>query len=135
MLPISTSYITDSTFTGRIKLDLLPILCIKSIYKSEVIGKYSGTCIHFPDLAPSYHLTRDLNTGAIERSDFEKRYLMEIKDVNIPEFVRRIEYLGNISGARGIIIYGYGKDTNRCHRTTLANILTSLGYRETINEL
>lgn len=127
MIPIHTSYVTNTTFGDRIKLDLLPIFCIKSIYKSETIGKYSGTCIHFPDLAPSYKLSQDLRNGSVQRPEFEKSYLLEIGKIDIPEFVNKIQYLGKISGAKGIILYGYGKDTNYCHRTTLAGLLCNLG--------
>ena len=52
-LQIKTSYVSPLTLKVLPENGYLPIFIIRSIYNSDLIGKYSGTAVHMKELSPS----------------------------------------------------------------------------------
>lgn len=129
-LEIKTSFVSPVTLQIFIENSYLPVFIIRNIGNSSLIGKYSGTAVHMKNLAPSAELFRSKRDGHISLQEFEKRYIIEMADTNLAEVVRKLEYLAEISGARGIVLLGYGTQDKVCHRSILANLLNESGLLE-----
>lgn len=129
-LEIKTSFVSPITLQVFIEHGYLPIFIIRNIGNSTLIGKYSGTAVHFKNLAPSTELFRAKRDSLIPQEEFTKRYIIEMSEVNFPEIIRKLEYLKEISGSRGIVLLGYGSDDKICHRSALAGILNESGLLE-----
>lgn len=126
-LRIYTSFVSPLTLPMFIKNELLPIFIVRNISNSSLIGKYSRTKIHYRNLAPStdlFRLRRDLK---ITNEKYQKRYVIEIADLDLEYVIREWELLAKCAGAKGIVLLGYGSDDMTCHRSTLRAILNSSG--------
>ncbi len=134
---VHTSFISPWTWkTLVIEGNYLPILAIRNIKNSNVIGHLSDTSVHFKELSPSNELFRLKRNSEIDITEFQKRYLIELADVNIPSVIDRFIQLHEVSGARGIVIFGYGSNDEVCHRSVLSSLLNSTGlFRDRITEL
>lgn len=134
---VHTSFISPWTWkTLVIEGNYLPILAIRNIKNSNVIGHLSDTSVHFKELSPSNELFRLKRNSEIDITEFQKRYLIELADVNIPSVIDRFIQLYEVSGARGIVIFGYGSNDEVCHRSVLSSLLNSTGlFRDRITEL
>lgn len=130
-LKIYTSFVSPWTFPIIVEKNLLPILVVRNISNSEVVGKYSGSAIHFRDLAPSTELYRHKRDGLITNDEYQKRYALEMSHVNLEKTIRTWELLRECSGADGIVILGYGSREENCHRGTLSLLLNESGLLET----
>lgn len=129
-IKIHTSFVSPVTLDLFIKNNYLPIFIIRSIGNSELIGKYSGTAVHFKQLSPSPELFRAKRDSIIDYTEFSKRYIIELSSINFQELIDKLQYLANLSGAQGIVLLGYGSDNTKCHRSILADLLNSTGYLE-----
>ena len=58
---------------------------------------------------------------------YQKRYAIEISDVDLESLIREWELLAECAGAKGIVLLGYGSNDLSCHRGTLRAILNSSG--------
>lgn len=134
---VHTSFISPWTWkTLVIEGNYLPILVIRNIKNSNVIGHLSDTSVHFKELSPSNELFRLKRNSEIDITEFQKRYLIELANVNIPSVIDRFIQLHEVSGARGIVIFGYGSNDEVCHRSVLSSLLNSTGlFRDRITEL
>jgi uncharacterized protein YeaO (DUF488 family) len=110
-----------------IKSDLLPIFIIRNISNSTLIGPYSGTKIHCKILAPSTELFKRKRNTEITIDEFKKLYALEIAEVNLEQILHEWELLAECSGAKGIVILGFGSMDEICHRSVLRSILNSSG--------
>ena len=126
-LQIKTSFVSPVTLKIFTENGYLPIFVIRNISNSELIGKYSGTAVHFKELSPSTELFRDKRDGVIDFTEFTKRYIIEMSNVNFVGIVDKLNYLSELSGARGVILMGYGSDDKKCHRSILSNLINSMG--------
>lgn len=126
-LRIYTSFVSPLTLPQFTASDYLPIFIIRNIGNSVLIGKYSGTKIHCRELAPSTELFRLRRDKFITNEEYQKRYAKEIFEVDLEKIIKDWELLVECSGARGIILLGYGSDDSLCHRSTLRDILNSSG--------
>ena len=81
-------------------------------------------------MAPSNELYRSKRDGIIDFNEFEKRYIIEISNVNLQSIITKLEYLAKLSGAKGIVLLGYGSDNKVCHRSILASLLNNSGLLE-----
>lgn len=129
-LKIYTSFVSPVTLDTYIKSGYLPIFIIRNIGNSELIGKYSGTAIHFKILSPSTELYRQKRDKKITNEEFQKRYALEISAVNLEEQIRSWEILAKCAGAKGIVLLGYGSNDSICHRSTLRSLLNNSGLLE-----
>lgn len=127
---VYTGFVSPLTFKEFTKNDLLPIICIRNISSSSVIGHLSGTPVHFKELAPSSELFRKKRDKLITIDEFKKLYAIEISEVDIPEIVGKFDLLVQMSGAKGIVLLGYGSKKDECHRSVLADILNNSGLLE-----
>ncbi len=125
-LQIKTSFVSPVTLKVFTENGYLPIFIIRNISNSELIGKYSGTAVHFKDLAPSTELFRAKRDGVIDLTEFSKRYIIEMSSVNFVDVINKLNYLAELSKARGIILMGYGSDDRVCHRSILSNLINSM---------
>lgn len=126
-LEIYTSYVSEENLETVIKkLSMLPIFILRSIKNSELIGKYSGTLIHFRNLSPSSPLFQAYRDGLIDFTEYTKRYLIELSEnIKLYEVIGRLESLCNISGASGVVLFAYGQDPEVSHRKILSNLINS----------
>lgn len=129
-LEIKTSFVSPITLKIFSEQGYLPIFIIRNIKPSELIGKYSDTSIHFKNLAPSNELFRAKRDSIIDFEEFSKRYIIEISEINLQKIIERLEYLVKLSGARGVVLLGYGSDNKICHRSILASLLNESGLLE-----
>ena len=129
-LHIYTSYVSPMTLDVFVKNNILPIFIIRSIHNSQLIGKYSDTLIHFKDLAPSGELYRARRDGLIGDLEFNKKYVIEMSEINFQDIIKRLDYLASLCGADSVVLLGYGMDYERCHRKLLAELLNASGLLE-----
>lgn len=129
-LKIYTSFVSPLTMDVYVKSGYLPIFIIRNIGNSELIGKYSGTAVHFKILSPSTELYRLKRDNQITNEEFQKRYALEISAVNLEEQIKNWEMLAKCSGAKGIVLLGYGSNDKICHRSTLRSLLNNSGLLE-----
>lgn len=135
-LNIYTSYVSPATLRAIVDNDLLPIFIVRSIYNSQLIGRWSDTAIHFKILAPSDKLYQNKRDGKISELDFKKYYVIEMSKVNFQDIIKKLDNLANLSGAKGVVLMGYGSAYNSCHRKLLSELLNGSGLLEnTIKEL
>ena len=134
---VHTSFISPWTWKNLVSEgNYLPILAIRNIKHSEVIGHLNDTAVHFKELAPSNELFRAKRNGEIDIVEFQKRYLIELSGVSFNKIVDKMIQLYNVSGAKGLIIFGYGSNDEVCHRSVLASLLNTTGlFRDRITEL
>lgn len=126
-LKIYTSFVSPLTLPEFISKELLPIFIIRNISNSSLIGKYSDTPIHVKELSPSNELFREKRDRRITQEEFEKRYAIEISEVNLEKQLQKLEQLAQCSGAKGIVLLGYGSNYENCHRRVLSDILNNSG--------
>lgn len=129
-LIIKTSFVSPITLKFFIEKNYLPIIIIRNIKNSELIGKYSDTSIHFKDLAPSDKLFQDKRDSLINFDEFSKKYIIEISKINLRKIINKFEYLSQISGSTGIVLLGYGSNNKNCHRSILAGLLNDSNLLE-----
>ena len=134
---IYTSFVSPWTWKHLVQEgNYLPILAIRNIKNSNVVGYLSDTAVHFKELSPSNSLYQAKRDKKINLEDFHKKYLIELSNVSIESIYDRFKQLVNVSGADGIIIFGYGSDSKSCHRSTLASVLNLSGlFKKEITEL
>jgi len=130
-IKIHTSFVSPVTLDLFIRNNYLPIFIIRSIGNSELIGRFSGTAVHFKQLSPSAELFRAKRDLMIDFTEFSKRYIIELSsNIDFQEIIEKLEYLANLSNARGVVLLGYGSDNTKCHRSILAELFNSSGYLE-----
>lgn len=126
-LKIYTSFVSPKNLTDIIEDNLLPIFILRNIKKSELIGKYSDTAIHFKDLAPSDRLYQIRRDRKISREEYEKRYIIELSEQpNFQNIIRKLEKLVELCDADGVVLLDYGSGNNESHRNILSNLLNNL---------
>ncbi len=135
-LKIYTSYVSPMTLRAIVDNNLLPVFVIRSIYNSQLIGRWSDTAIHFKNLAPSDKLFQNRRDGLITELEFKKYYVIEMSRVNFQETIKKLDNLAQLSGANGVVLMGYGSSYESCHRKLLSELLNGSGLLEnTIKEL
>ena len=135
-LKIYTSYVSPMTLRAIVDNNLLPVFVIRSIYNSQLIGRWSDTAIHFKNLAPSDKLFQNRRDGLITELEFKKYYVIEMSRVNFQEAIKKLDNLAQLSGANGVVLMGYGSSYESCHRKLLSELLNGSGLLEnTIKEL
>ena len=127
-LKIYTSFVSPMTLKMVISNNLLPVFILRSIHNSELIGKWSGSAVHLPELSPSVELFRAKRDGLIGKEEFDKKYVIEISRINLVKTLKTLETLVKVSGAAGVVLMGYGSDKDLCHRGTLINIFNDSGF-------
>lgn len=130
-LLIRTGCVNPQTMDALPKAGWLPIFILRTIYNSNLIGKYTGTPVHMFWLAPhpeTYHLWRD---GKVNWETYSRMYENEIlKGVRFESLIERLEILASAAGAKGVVLMGYEQDVRRCHRSVLSRLLNSSGILE-----
>lgn len=136
-LKVYTSFVSPVTLELFKEKNLLPVFIIRKIQNSELIGMYEGTSIHLKELSPSNELFRKKRDKEVTLEEFAKEYILEISQtVDFNNIIKRLNTLAELSGADGIVMLGYGSDSNLCHRSVLAEILNSLGvFKNKVTEL
>lgn len=130
-LKLNTSFVSPATLEKFKSNDILPIFIIRNIEVSELIGQYSGTPVHFRELSPSNELFRQKRDKVVGLDEFKKLYAIEITGrVDLKKIINKLESLAELSGAKSIVLLGYGSDYNSCHRSALAKLLNESGLLE-----
>lgn len=125
-LIIYTSFVSKENLEIAIKeYNLLPIFILRSIKNSELIGKYSGSPIHFRNLSPSSPLYQAYRDGLIDFTEYSKHFIIELSNIKMYEIIGRLESLCDISSASGVVLMGYGEDPNISHRKVLSDFINS----------
>ena len=134
---VYTSFVSPWTWKHLVlEGNYLPIFAIRNIKNSNVIGHLSDTAVHFKELSPSNSLYQAKRDNKISLEDFQKRYLIELSNISVESIVERFKQLFDVSGAKGLIIFGYGSNSETCHRSILASMLNLSGlFRNNIEEL
>lgn len=130
-LKINTSFVSPLTLEKFKASNILPIFIIRNIDRSDLIGRYSGSPVHFKELSPSSELFRRKRDKTISIEEFKKLYVIEITGkVDLKKIIDRLESLAELSGARSVVLLGYGSDYDSCHRSVLAKLLSESGLLE-----
>lgn len=130
-LKINTSFVSPATLERFRSNNILPIFIVRNIENSELIRQYSGSPVHLKELSPSNELFRKKRDKALSIDEFKKLYAIEITErVDLKRVVDKLESLVELSGARSIVLLGYGSDYDSCHRSVLAKILNGSGLLE-----
>ena len=74
-------------------------------------------------LAPTRELLADFNSGAIEWSEFSKRFLLEMSERQ--ESIDAIQALRERSAREVVTLLCWCRDENRCHRSLLRDLLAT----------
>lgn len=131
-LNLYTSFVSPMTLDATVKANILPVFIIRSIHNSQLIGQYSDTAIHFKQLAPSTELFRARRDGLITFLEFQKKYVIEMSEINFQDTTKRLDYLASLCNASGVVLMGYGSDYNLCHRKILSELLNSSDLLENV---
>lgn len=130
-LKINTSFVSPVTLEKFRSNNILPIFIVRNIDNSKLIGQYSGSPVHLKELSPSNELFRKKRDNAVSIDEFKKLYAIEITErVDLKKVIDKLESLAELSGARSIVLLGYGSDYNSCHRSVLAKLLNESGLLE-----
>ena len=130
-LKINTSFVSPATLERFRSNNILPIFIVRNIKNSELIGQYSGSPVHLKELSPSNELFRKKRDKAVSIDEFKKLYAIEITErVDLKRIIDKLESLVELSGARSVVLLGYGSDYDSCHRSVLAKILNGSGLLE-----
>lgn len=130
-LKINTSFVSPATLERFRSNNILPIFIVRNIENSELIGQYSGSPVHLKELSPSNELFRKKRDKALSIDEFKKLYAIEITErVDLKKIIDKLESLVELSGARSVVLLGYGSDYESCHRSVLAKILNGSGLLE-----
>lgn len=130
-LKINTSFVSPATLERFRSNNILPIFIVRNIENSELIGQYSGSPVHLKELSPSNELFRKKRDKVVSIEEFKKLYAIEITErVDLKKIIDKLESLVELSGARSIVLLGYGSDYDSCHRSVLAKILNGSGLLE-----
>lgn len=130
-LKINTSFVSPATLERFRSNNILPIFIVRNIENSELIGQYSGSPVHLKELSPSNELFRKKRDKALSIDEFKKLYAIEITErVDLKKVIDKLESLVELSGARSVVLLGYGSDYDSCHRSVLAKILNGSGLLE-----
>lgn len=130
-LKINTSFVSPATLERFRSNNILPIFIVRNIENSELIGQYSGSSVHLKELSPSNELFRKKRDKALSIDEFKKLYAIEITErVDLKRIIDKLESLVELSGARSVVLLGYGSDYDSCHRSVLAKILNGSGLLE-----
>ena len=130
-LKINTSFVSPATLERFRSNNILPIFIVRNIENSELIGQYSGSPVHLKELSPSNELFRKKRDKTVSIDEFKKLYAIEITErVDLKRIIDKLESLVELSGARSIVLLGYGSDYDSCHRSVLAKILNGSGLLE-----
>ena len=130
-LKINTSFVSPATLERFRCNNILPIFIVRNIENSELIGQYSGSPVHLKELSPSNELFRKKRDKALSIDEFKKLYAIEITErVDLKRIIDKLESLVELSGARSVVLLGYGSDYDSCHRSVLAKILNGSGLLE-----
>ena len=74
-----------------------------------------------------YVLSNEKHSLSLTNEEYQKRYAIEISDIDLESLIREWELLAECAGAKGIVLLGYGSNDLSCHRGTLRAILNSSG--------
>lgn len=130
-LKINTSFVSPATLERFMSNNILPIFIVRNIENSELIGQYSGSPVHLKELSPSNELFRKKRDKVLSIDEFKKLYAIEITErVDLKKIIDKLESLVELSGARSVVLLGYGSDYDSCHRSVLAKILNGSGLLE-----
>ena len=130
-LKINTSFVSPATLERFRSNNTLPIFIVRNIENSELIGQYSGSPVHLKELSPSNELFRKKRDKALSIDEFKKLFAIEITErVDLKRVIDKLESLVELSGARSVVLLGYGSDYDSCHRSVLAKILNGSGLLE-----
>jgi len=130
-LKINTSFVSPATLERFRSNNILPIFIVRNIENSELIGQYSGSPVHLKELSPSNELFRKKRDKALSIDEFKKLYAIEITErVDLKRIIDKLESLVELSGARSVVLLGYGSYYDSCHRSVLAKILNGSGLLE-----
>lgn len=109
-------------------LNLVPVFAMKKIYNSEIIGIYSETSVHMPNLSPSNELFHGLIEGNITRNEFMDDFVKELdRDLDLNSVIEKFEIMAKVSNASGIVIMTFGRDPRNGYRPELAKYLNDSG--------
>lgn len=102
-LYIQTAKITKENILRIPELDLLPIFLNHDLRVNPVVSCYHNTAIHYTKLAPSKYLFFKSMAG-LSDEEFKKEYYIELEAKDFSEILKRLNFLKDLSGAKGIVL-------------------------------
>ena len=132
-MKIFTSFVSPRRFQMFCDNNILPLIIIRSIRNSTLLGDYEGSAIHLPELAPSTELFRARRDKIIDIEEYRKRYATEMSSINLDSILSKIEYLCSLCNTEKAVLLGYGEDDSICHRSVLRDLLGH-GITEFVDE-
>lgn len=124
-LKLLTSFVSPSTLDFFIQSDYLPIFILRNIKNSELLRKYSETAVQIKELSPSNELYQSMRDGLLSLEEYQKRYVIEMSEINLYEIIERIETLVKLAGAKTAILLDYSG--NFFHHNLLSGIFANMG--------
>lgn len=124
-LKIYTSYVSPDNLKSVIEANYLPIFILRNISNSTLIGKWSGTAVHFKQLSPSNELYQAMRDNKITTKTYHEKYKKEISGVNLKELIEKLEFLASVCNGKGVVLMSYGWNYEKCHRSALSDILNN----------
>lgn len=115
--------VTPEMLKKVVEKNYLPIFVIRHIANSSLIGKYSHTAVHIPELSPSSILFQSFRDNFLTYEEFEKEYRKELSVVDFPHFYHRFEIMTDLCNTDTVVLLGYGKDYEISTRKILADVL------------
>lgn len=130
-IKIYTSYVTENNFNRCRDLGLIPIIIMRKIYNSPVVGHLSDTVFHVKDLAPSDELLWKFKNKEIDVAEYQKRLALDFVNVDFDRLIHRWEDLLNVfDGTTGIVLMSYDLNYNISHRKVVSSLLNASGLLE-----
>lgn len=124
-LKLLTSFVSPSTLDFFIQSGYLPIFILRNIKNSSLLRKYSETAVQIKELSPSNELYQNMRDGLLSLDEYQKRYVIEMSEVNLYEILERIETLVELAGAETAILLDYFGDFY--HHNLLSGIFANMG--------
>lgn len=81
-------------------------------------------------LAPSEDLFKRVKSGEISWVDYEHEYRDQISKLDLERCIKLISAVTYAQGSNGVVLLCYEKDSMKCHRSILADVLNKLGILE-----
>lgn len=126
-LKLYTSFVSRESIDLFTSYNILPVFIIRNISNSRLISQFSGTLIHFKDFSPTTELYQRWRSGEISFERYQKEYVIGLSELNFSSAIKRLERLAEMSNAAGIVLMGYERDSEFCHRSLISAVLNNTG--------
>lgn len=91
-----------------VQAGILPVFVSRDLRDHPVYGRFAGTSVHIPELAPSQSLWKDFRyTGVLTVPEFNAEYARELgKRISVQGIVDRVALMMEVCQATGVVLVG-----------------------------